>query len=351
MNPVLLKPTGDRTQPGGRDGPALAAARGRRVPRGQAGSCDDRAATRSASSAARFDVVVARGRREPGRDQPARRATWSTSGWPSRRASRPWWSATSTGAGCSPHLFGTVELLPGRTCGAWSAASSSTSSGGIPALLGDGPGELERRTGVPTLGVRPVAGGRVAIDAEDSPRSVRTRVARSSAEVGRRPTARRRGGPVPPGLQLHRRRRAGGRARGRVSGWVDGPRGVGRARSGRPPGDQGDRGRSRLASRRRSSTEAGRAGAGPRGRRRCWASAAGYQMLGRRIRDRGGVEAQPGTARDWVRSTSTRRSRRTSAPVQRRGRERGSGLDGLRLRDPPRAGPGRAAGAAVVRSR
>jgi adenosylcobyric acid synthase len=68
--------------------------------------------------------------------------------------------------GVFAHLFGTVELLPDdlrrRVRG-----FIINKLRGDPALLGTGPAQLEDRTGVPTLGVIPWLDG-VAIDAEDS---------------------------------------------------------------------------------------------------------------------------------------------------------------------------------------
>jgi adenosylcobyric acid synthase len=68
--------------------------------------------------------------------------------------------------GVFAHLFGTVELLPAdlrrRVRG-----FIINKLRGDPALLGSGPRELEARTGVPTLGVIPWLDG-VWIDAEDS---------------------------------------------------------------------------------------------------------------------------------------------------------------------------------------
>jgi len=68
--------------------------------------------------------------------------------------------------GVFAHLFGTVELLPGdlRRCVRGFIINKLR---GDPALLGDGLAQLEGRTGVPTIGVIPWLEG-VAIDAEDS---------------------------------------------------------------------------------------------------------------------------------------------------------------------------------------
>jgi adenosylcobyric acid synthase len=63
-------------------------------------------------------------------------------------------------------LFGTVELLPRdeRACVGGFVINKLR---GDPTLLRDGPAELERRTGVPTLGVLPWVPG-LSLDAEDS---------------------------------------------------------------------------------------------------------------------------------------------------------------------------------------
>jgi adenosylcobyric acid synthase len=63
-------------------------------------------------------------------------------------------------------LYGTVALLPDdlRACVAGFVINKFR---GDPALLGSGPGELARRTGIPTLGVLPWLGG-LGLDAEDS---------------------------------------------------------------------------------------------------------------------------------------------------------------------------------------
>jgi len=63
-------------------------------------------------------------------------------------------------------LYGTVALLPDhlRACVRGFVLNKLR---GDPTLLGDGPGELQRRCGVPTIGVLPFAPG-LTIDAEDS---------------------------------------------------------------------------------------------------------------------------------------------------------------------------------------
>jgi len=68
--------------------------------------------------------------------------------------------------GVFAHLFGTVELLPAdlRACVRGFIINKLR---GDPALLADGPAQLEERTGIPTIGVIPWLEG-VSIDGEDS---------------------------------------------------------------------------------------------------------------------------------------------------------------------------------------
>ncbi len=68
--------------------------------------------------------------------------------------------------GVFAHLYGTVELLPPELRRRVRGLLINKLRGD-PGLLGDGPAELARRTGIPVLGVMPWLEG-VAIDAEDS---------------------------------------------------------------------------------------------------------------------------------------------------------------------------------------
>ncbi len=118
-------------------------------------------------------------------------------------------SATSTGAACSPSLYGTVALLPDGTAGSC-AASSSTSSAATRRCSATACASSKRAAGVPTLGVLPWLHD-VALDAEDSLALAGPRPRRRGAGARRR--ARRRRRPLPPPLELHRPRRARHRAR------------------------------------------------------------------------------------------------------------------------------------------
>ena len=112
MNPVLIKPSGDRHSQVMRHGPAVRATPTRAPTRSSSPSCGAvvaRGARRPARALRRRRL---RGRRQPGRDQPARRATSRTWAWRARpdlpgRSS----SATSTAAASSPSLLGTLALL------------------------------------------------------------------------------------------------------------------------------------------------------------------------------------------------------------------------------------------------
>ena len=102
FNPVLLKPGSDLRQPG------RAARRGGRHGRPPATSAQLRPRLAETAYAAlaelRADVRRGdlRGRRQPGRDQPAGRRLRQHGPGPARRPARPSSSATSTGAACSP---------------------------------------------------------------------------------------------------------------------------------------------------------------------------------------------------------------------------------------------------------
>ena len=68
--------------------------------------------------------------------------------------------------GVFAHLFGTVAILPEELARAIGGFVINRFRGD-PALLSDGPAQLEARTGVPTLGVLPFLDG-LEFDAEDS---------------------------------------------------------------------------------------------------------------------------------------------------------------------------------------
>ena len=118
MNPVLLKPGSDRRSHVVRDG---AAGRRRSTPGTSPAGARQLAEAAFAAYddlAARFDVVVVRGRGQPGRDQPARGRLRQHGPGPARRTARWWSSATSTAAGCSPRCSARVALLDAGRPGA-----------------------------------------------------------------------------------------------------------------------------------------------------------------------------------------------------------------------------------------
>ncbi len=164
MNPVLLKPTGERA--------SQVVVMGR--PAGVQEAGDYQASKRTllgvvdaalASLRARFDVVVCEGAGSPAEINLLRDDIVNLG--LARRAGIP---AVLVGdierGGVFAHLFGTVAILPDEL--------SSLIGGfvvnrfrGDPALLGGAMAELEDRCGVPTLGVLPHLGD-LGLDAEDS---------------------------------------------------------------------------------------------------------------------------------------------------------------------------------------
>ena len=130
MNPILLKPTSDRSSQVIVHRPPVEEPRRGVLPCGQA-----RAHGRGHRRAGRPSVALrrglVRGRRQPGRDQPARGRPGQPGPGRERWASQPSWSATSTAAACSPLCSGPLRCCP-TSSGAGSAGSSSTSSGGTP---------------------------------------------------------------------------------------------------------------------------------------------------------------------------------------------------------------------------
>ncbi len=164
MNPVLLKPTGERT--------SQVVVMGR--PAGVREAADHQASKRSlvgvvdaalASLRARFDVVVCEGAGSPAEINLLRDDIVNLG--LARRAGIP---AVLVGdierGGVFAHLLGTVAILPDEL--------SSLIGGfvinrfrGDPALLGTAAAELEERCGIPTLGVLPHLGD-LGLDAEDS---------------------------------------------------------------------------------------------------------------------------------------------------------------------------------------
>ncbi len=185
MNPILLKPTGERTSQVvvlGRPLSHLTAAEYHdHKPRLLATVLDCLGDLRS-----RFDVVIAEGAGNPAEINLLEHDIVNL-----RVAAEAGLPALVVGdidrGGVFASLYGTVELLP--------AALRARVKGfvvnkfrGDPALLGAGLDELERHCGVPTLGVLPWVHD-VALDAEDS-----------LALTGRRPQAGRR--PVADALDV-----------------------------------------------------------------------------------------------------------------------------------------------------
>ena len=130
MNPVLLKPTGERSSQVIVMGRPLETQQAADYQKAKAGLVDvvDASAGRAPLEVRRGDL---RGRRQPGRDQPARPRPREPG--PGRRvpAFPRWWSATSIGAACSPTSTARWRCCP-RTCAGASRASSSTGSGATP---------------------------------------------------------------------------------------------------------------------------------------------------------------------------------------------------------------------------
>lgn len=164
MNPVLLKPTGERTS----QVVVLGRARGERDAVGfhaeKAGLLP--VVLESLESLrSRFDVVLCEG---AGGAAEINLLDGDLANLPlAAAAGLP---AIVVGdidrGGVFASLYGTVALLPPELA-ACVRGFVINRFRGDPALLGDGPAELERRCGVPTLGVVPMLSG-VDLDAEDS---------------------------------------------------------------------------------------------------------------------------------------------------------------------------------------
>lgn len=164
MNPILLKPTGERTSQvvvnGAPIGHLTASEYHNRKPELFGVVLDALADLRS-----RFDVVVCEGAGSPTEINLLDHDIVNL-----RVAHAAGFPAVVVGdidrGGVFAALYGTVALLPEelRACVRGFLLNKFR---GDPALLGDGIAELERRCGVPTLGVLPFAPG-LTIDAEDS---------------------------------------------------------------------------------------------------------------------------------------------------------------------------------------
>ena len=164
MNPVLLKPTGERTSQvvvGGRAVGHLSAAEyHERKPARLTTVLEHLADLRS-----RFDVVIAEGAGNPAEINLLDHDIVNL-----RVAAEAGLAAVVVGdidrGGVFAALYGTVELLPPHLRGLVGGFVVNKLRGD-PALLVKGLAELERRCGVPTLGVVPWLHD-VALDAEDS---------------------------------------------------------------------------------------------------------------------------------------------------------------------------------------
>jgi adenosylcobyric acid synthase len=164
MNPILLKPTGERTSQvvlmGRPLGHMSAAEYHELKPTLLATVLEALADLRS-----RFDVVIAEGAGSPAEINLLDHDIVNL-----RVASAAGLPAVVVGdidrGGVFASLFGTVELLPAELRPLVRGFVINKFRGD-PALLGDGLADLERRCGVPTLGVLPFVHD-VALDAEDS---------------------------------------------------------------------------------------------------------------------------------------------------------------------------------------
>ena len=164
MNPILLKPTGERTsqvmvmgRPAGHvDAAAYYASKPRLL---------DTVIAALADLRRRFDVVVLEGAGSPAEINLLDGDLVNL-----RLAARAGVRAVVVGdidrGGVFAALYGTVALLPDGLRPLVGGFVINKFRGD-PALLGDGLAELERRSGVPTLGVLPYVHD-VALDAEDS---------------------------------------------------------------------------------------------------------------------------------------------------------------------------------------
>ena len=164
MNPVLLKPVGDRRSQVivmGRPWRGLEAAEFQRVKP----ELRDVVLDALADLRRRFDVVVLEGAGSPAEIN-LLEADLVNLGLADAAGIPAVVVGDIDRGGVFAHLFGTVELLPPELRGRVRGFIINKLRGD-PALLGTGPGQLEERTGVPTLGVVPWLEG-VAVDAEDS---------------------------------------------------------------------------------------------------------------------------------------------------------------------------------------
>ena len=216
MNPVLLKPGGDTAHPRHR---ARAARRDeverRRLPDAKPGPAGNgRPGQPRPTCGPTYDVVICEGAGSPAEINLRRHRHRQPVAGPGGRRSRSSWSATSTGAACSPPCTAPSPcwIRPTRP---WSAASSSTSSG-VTRRCWPRAGHARGLTGGPCSGCCPGARDSTC-DVEDSlaldaDAAAPGRGRSGASGRGRHPPGQR--DPHTPDQQLHRRRRAGRRARG-----------------------------------------------------------------------------------------------------------------------------------------
>ena len=327
MNPVLLKPGSDLRshvvvmgRPAGHldAGEYAGDAGGARRERRTRPSTTWRAASTSWSARA----PAARPRSTCGR------TTSSTWGWPATPRCRRCWSGTSTGAGCSPRMHGTLALLE--------EADQALVGGLVVNKFRGDAGLLRARAGRRRDGDRP-AGARRAAVAAGAVAGLR------GLAVGARPAGRAdRAGRrlrvavvrlprisnftdvdalcLEPGLEVALRRRPPGAGRRR------------RGRAARHPGD--DR---RPGAGCASTGSPTRCGATPQAGGAVLGICGGFQMLGREIAD---PRRRRGPGRDAVAGLGLLDAATTFGARQgarHPGRDR-AGRAGDRLRDPPRPG-------------
>ena len=261
----------------------------------------------------RGSTWCARGRRQPGRDQPARPRHREPARGPRRPGSRRSWSATSTAAACSPRSTARSPCCPTHYR-ALVGGFVINKLRGDPALLLDGPAELER----PQRRARRSASCPGCTTSPSTPRT-RSPCAAPCPAAGDRRRATLDVAVVrfPRIVQLHRPRPAADRARRAASRFVDRRRRAGPARTWWCCPAQGDRRRPGLAARRAASTPPidARDGAAVLG------ICGGYQMLGRTHRRPDGVESGAGDRSPglgWLDVDTTCRGRTRSPASARR---------------------------------
>ena len=210
MNPVLLKPGSDRTQPGRRAGPAVAEVDALELPAAQGAAARGRRWTAWPAARPATTWSICEGAGSPAEINLRARRHRQHGPGPGRRAAGASWSATSTAAGCSPSLFGTVALLERRRPGAGRRLRGQQ----VPRR----PRAARPRPRACCSGADRPAGPTACCPGwTGSGSTSRTPSPSAAARAGPPPTGRRRvlrrgGRPAAADLQLHRRRRAGRRA-------------------------------------------------------------------------------------------------------------------------------------------